>query len=60
VLDDGRGSVLADTSRGVGGFGLAGMRERVSLLHGSFDAGPRPEGGFRVLARIPAWAGCLA
>jgi signal transduction histidine kinase len=54
VLDDGRGSVLADASRGVGGFGLAGMRERVSLLHGSFDAGPRPEGGFRVLARIPA------
>jgi signal transduction histidine kinase len=30
------------------------MRERVSLLHGAFDAGPRPEGGFRVRARIPA------
>jgi signal transduction histidine kinase len=53
VLDDGRGG-LADASRGGGGFGLAGMRERVSLLHGSFDAGPRPEGGFRVAARIPA------
>ena len=53
VLDDGRG-VLADAPRAGGGFGLAGMRERVSLLHGSFDAGPRPEGGFRVAARIPA------
>ncbi|WP_370351425.1 sensor histidine kinase [Catenulispora sp. EB89] len=53
VLDDGRGG-LADAPRAGGGFGLAGMRERVSLLHGSFDAGPRPEGGFRVAARIPA------
>ncbi len=53
VLDDGRGG-HADAPRAGGGFGLAGMRERVSLLHGSFDAGPRPEGGFRVAARIPA------
>jgi len=53
VLDDGRGG-LADAPRAGGGFGLAGMRERVALLHGSFDAGPRPEGGFRVAARIPA------
>ncbi|MFJ2187091.1 sensor histidine kinase [Kitasatospora sp. NPDC087861] len=36
-----------------GGFGLAGLRERVALLHGEFDAGPRPEGGFRVTARLP-------
>ncbi|KOU66986.1 hypothetical protein ADK55_04715 [Streptomyces sp. WM4235] len=35
------------------GFGLAGMRERVSLLHGEFSAGPRPEGGFRIAARLP-------
>ncbi|MEY9862581.1 signal transduction histidine kinase [Catenulispora sp. GAS73] len=53
VLDDGRGG-LADAPRAGDGFGLAGMRERVSLLDGSFDAGPRPEGGFRVKARIPA------
>ena len=52
VVDDGRGTV-ADAGRAVG-FGLAGMRERVSLLHGSFEAGPRPKGGFRVEARIPA------
>jgi signal transduction histidine kinase len=36
------------------GYGLVGMRERVSLLHGRFDAGPRPDGGFRVAAWLPA------
>ncbi|WP_370348570.1 sensor histidine kinase [Catenulispora sp. EB89] len=44
------------SGRGTGsrtGYGLAGMRERVGLLHGEFGAGPRPEGGFRVAARIP-------
>ncbi|MFE2411099.1 sensor histidine kinase [Kitasatospora sp. NPDC059408] len=40
--------------RGSGtGYGIAGMRERVSLLNGEFSAGPRPEGGFRVAARLP-------
>jgi signal transduction histidine kinase len=43
----GRGSTT-DT-----GFGLAGMRERVALLHGEFTAAPCPEGGFRVAARLP-------
>ncbi|WP_431909727.1 histidine kinase [Nonomuraea jabiensis] len=35
------------------GYGLVGMRERVALLHGVFSAGPRQEGGFRVVARLP-------
>ncbi|MFC1401705.1 MULTISPECIES: sensor histidine kinase [Streptacidiphilus] len=35
------------------GYGLVGMRERTALLHGEFRAGPRPEGGFRVAARLP-------
>jgi signal transduction histidine kinase len=35
------------------GHGLVGMRERVTLLGGELDAGPRPDGGFLVTARIP-------
>ncbi|WP_371659870.1 sensor histidine kinase [Streptomyces sp. NBC_00280] len=49
VTDDGRGRGSATDT----GFGLAGMRERVALLDGEFAAGPRPEGGFRVAARLP-------
>ena len=49
---------VVDAGRGRGtttdpGYGLLGMRERVSLLHGEFSAAPRPEGGFRVAARLP-------
>ncbi|MFJ9690614.1 sensor histidine kinase [Kitasatospora sp. NPDC101183] len=50
VLDDGRGG--AGTGAG-SGYGIVGMRERVGLLHGQFSAGPGPEGGFRVAARLP-------
>lgn len=35
------------------GHGLTGMRERAALLGGDLTAGPRPEGGFRVAARLP-------
>ena len=35
------------------GYGLVGMRERVEALGGRFDAGPRPDGGWSVHARIP-------
>ena len=50
---------VVDSGRGCGGppsatgYGIVGMRERVGLLHGDFTAGPRPEGGFRVAARLP-------
>jgi signal transduction histidine kinase len=40
-----------------GGPGLIGMRERVSLYGGTFDAGPRPDGTFQVSARIPYQTG---
>ena len=36
-----------------GGHGLVGMRERTVLYGGTFDAGPRLDGGWRVRARIP-------
>jgi signal transduction histidine kinase len=49
VVDSGPGG---GTGGGTG-YGVAGMRDRVELLHGDFAAGPRPEGGFRVTARLP-------
>jgi signal transduction histidine kinase len=36
------------------GRGLLGLRERVILHGGEFDAGPRPGGGWRVIGRFPA------
>lgn len=50
IVDDGRGATEGGPTHG---FGIVGMRERVALLHGRLSAGPRPEGGFRVAARLP-------
>ncbi|MFF1906226.1 sensor histidine kinase [Kitasatospora sp. NPDC058218] len=50
IVDDGRGAAASGSDHG---FGLVGMRERVGLLHGHLSAGTRPEGGFRVAARVP-------
>ncbi|MER6386766.1 histidine kinase [Streptomyces sp. NPDC001250] len=36
-----------------GGFGLQGMRERIQQAGGDLQAGPTPDGGWRVAARIP-------
>jgi signal transduction histidine kinase len=55
VVNDAAAPGLREPARSQGGSGLgiAGMRERVTLLGGSFAAGPRPEGGFRVAAVLP-------
>ena len=49
VRDNGRPSVALSE----GGHGLVGMRERATMLGGTFEAGPMPEGGYRVHARLP-------
>ncbi|MFF5208252.1 sensor histidine kinase [Streptosporangium sp. NPDC000396] len=36
------------------GWGLVGLRERVELVGGRLEAGPRDQDGFQVVARIPA------
>ncbi len=40
----------------ISGFGLVGMRERATLLGGTFDAGETSTGRYRVSARLPVEA----
>lgn len=50
VTDDGSGGPPAGPAAGNG---LAGMQERAAALGGELGAGPQPDGGFRVRARLP-------
>ena len=50
VDDDGRGPGGGASG---GGNGIPGMRERAAALGGRLRAGPRPGGGFQVLASLP-------
>jgi signal transduction histidine kinase len=60
------GALLVEVSNGPGGtggtggvatpgagHGLTGMRERAAVYAGELEAGPLPEGGWRVSARLP-------
>ena len=49
VIDDG----IPRRPTGEPGHGLIGMRERAALHHGTLMAGPQPNGGFAVHARLP-------
>jgi signal transduction histidine kinase len=49
VTDDGHATAVSTD-----GHGIKGMRERVAMYGGTFEAGPLPAGGFGVTARFPA------
>ncbi len=51
IVDDGWAAAGS-----AGGHGIVGMRERVAMLGGQLDVGPRAEGGFAVRVRLPLGA----
>lgn len=54
VEDDGAGAPGRPAEgNGVGGHGIEGMRERLGMIGGKLEAGPRAGRGFRVSATLP-------
>jgi two-component system sensor histidine kinase DesK len=49
VEDNGR----SEQAAAVGGSGLTGLAERAQGVHGTLEAGARPEGGFRLRLSVP-------
>ena len=52
IADDGRPETDGAPAEGTG-HGLIGMRERVAVFGGELTAGPVPDGGYRMAARLP-------
>ncbi|UCC17100.1 MAG: hypothetical protein JSU58_00670 [Dehalococcoidales bacterium] len=52
ITDNGHG-IPNEGKTGSGGRGLIGMRERVNLVKGEFQAGNDPNGGFRIKVKLP-------
>lgn len=57
VTDDGQGLSARSGSEPGGGHGLVGMCERVAAYDGKLRTGPRPGGGFEVVATLPIGGG---
>nr|WP_269328732.1 sensor histidine kinase [Kineosporia babensis] len=53
ITDDGGTPTEQQLSVSGSGNGLRGMRERAAALGGSLEAGPGPDGGWRVTAELP-------
>jgi signal transduction histidine kinase len=54
VTDDGRGGTQLPAAAHGSGFGLVGLKERVTALGGHFSTRPRTENGWQVRAVLPA------
>jgi two-component system, NarL family, sensor histidine kinase DesK len=50
ITDDGQGKCNIEAT----GSGLSGLAERVATFAGEVEAGPLPEGGFRLRVSLPA------
>ncbi|MGB3633880.1 MAG: sensor histidine kinase [Rubrobacteraceae bacterium] len=57
ITDDGTGLGAIPNSEPDGGHGLVGMQERVAAYGGKLRTGPRPGGGFEVVATLPIGGG---
>jgi signal transduction histidine kinase len=53
ITDDGGAHRTGPHPHQAAGHGLIGMRERVAVFGGTLSAGPRPDGGFHLTAKLP-------